>query len=98
MGVESAHFSGIVDGGSLLDVFCCLLGVFCCRAALVLEALGQFEGLVFVVMSTRENIRLITRTPLICLFERLSATLRESIRVCSGRHISDKHTHVVSLV
>ena len=35
---------------------------------------------------------------LVCLFERLSATLRESIRVCSGRHISDKLTKLIPLV
>ena len=28
------------------------------------KALGQFEDLVFVIMSTRENIRLMARTPL----------------------------------
>ena len=28
----------------------------------ILKTLGQFENLVFVIMSTRENIRLIART------------------------------------
>ena len=28
----------------------------------LLKTLGQFENLVFVIMSTRENIRLIART------------------------------------
>ena len=31
-----------------------------------LKTLGQFENLGFVIMSTRENIRLIARAPLMC--------------------------------
>ena len=34
----------------------------------------------------------------ICLFEGLSPTLRASIRVCSGTHISDKITPIVPSV
>ena len=33
-------------------------------AELILKALGQFENLVFAIMSTRENIHLMARTPL----------------------------------
>ena len=31
-----------------------------------LKTLGQFENLGFVIISTRENIRLIARAPLLC--------------------------------
>ena len=34
------------------------------RNSPILKILGQFENLGFVIMSTRENIRLIARTPL----------------------------------
>ena len=44
--------------------YVCLLCIFYCRTTPILKTLGQFENLVFVIMSTRENIRLIARTPL----------------------------------
>ena len=62
MEVESAHFHGIVNGESLCNIFCCLLCTFYCQTTPILKTLGQFENLVFVIMSTRENIRLIART------------------------------------
>ena len=63
MGVECARFHGIVNGESLGSVFCCLLCIFYCWTTPILKTVGQFENLVFVIMSTRENIRLIARTP-----------------------------------
>ena len=39
------------------------LCMFCYRNRPILKTLGQFENLGFVIMSTRENIRLIARTP-----------------------------------
>ena len=62
MGVESARLHGIVNGESPSNVFCRLLCIFYCQTTLILKTLGQFENLVFVIMSTRENIRLIART------------------------------------
>ena len=59
VGVESARFHGIVNSESLWNAFCCLLCIFYCRTTAILKSLGQFENLVFVIMSTRENIRLI---------------------------------------
>ena len=59
VGVESAHLHGIVNGESLWNVFCCPLCIFYCQTTPILKTLGQFENLVFVIMSTRENIRLI---------------------------------------
>ena len=47
-----------------LKLIFCLLCIFYYRTTPNLKTLGQFENLVFVIMSTRENIRLITRTPL----------------------------------
>ena len=38
---------------------------FTTEADPILKTLGQFENLGFVIMSTRENIRLIDRAPLI---------------------------------
>ena len=35
------------------------------RNSPILRILGQFENLGFVIMSTRENIRVIARTPLL---------------------------------
>ena len=61
VGGESARFHGIVNGESLRNVFCCLLCIFYCRTTPILKTLGQFENL----MTTRENIRLIARTPLL---------------------------------
>ena len=61
MGVVSACFHIIVNGESLWNVFCCLLSYFTAKLHQFLT-LGQFENLVFVIMSTRENIRLIART------------------------------------
>ena len=31
----------------------------------ILKTLGQFENLMFVILSTRENVDLIARTPLV---------------------------------
>ena len=59
--VESARLQGIVNGESLWNVFYCLLCIFYCQTTQILKTLGQFENLVFVIMSTRENIRLIAR-------------------------------------
>ena len=36
-----------------------------CQTTPILKTYGQFENLVFVIMSTRENIRLIARTSLV---------------------------------
>ena len=35
-----------------------------CQITPIVKTLGQFENLVFVIMSTRENIRLIARSSL----------------------------------
>ena len=51
----------------MVNVFCCLLCIFYCRTTPILKTLGQFENLVFVIMSTRENIRLIARSSLVSL-------------------------------
>ena len=37
VGVESARFHGIVNGESLINVFCCLLCIFYCRATPILK-------------------------------------------------------------
>ena len=50
MGVESARFDGIVNGE------------FYFWPTPILKTLGQFGNLVFVIMLTRENIRLIARS------------------------------------
>ena len=71
MGVESARFHGIVNGESLWNVFCCLHCIFYCQTTPILKTLGQFENLVFVIMSTRENIRLIAKTSLCPLYIQL---------------------------
>ena len=60
---ECARFYGIVNGESLWNVFYCLLCIFYCQTTPILKTLGQFENLVFIIMSTRKNIRLIARTP-----------------------------------
>ena len=65
MGVESARLHGFVKDESLWNVFCCLLCIFYCQTTSILKTLGQFENLEFVIMSTRENIRLIARTSLL---------------------------------
>ena len=64
MGVESTHFHGIVNGESLWNVLCCLLCIFYCQTTPILKSLGQFENLVFVIMS---NIRLIARISLVAI-------------------------------
>ena len=38
--------------------------IFYCQTISILKTFGQFENLVFVIMSTRENIHLIAKTPL----------------------------------
>ena len=60
-GVESARLHDIVNGESLRNIFCCLLCIFYCQTTPISKTLGQFENLVFVIMSTRENVRLIAR-------------------------------------
>ena len=64
VGVESARFHGIVNGESLWNVFCCLLWIFYYWTAPILKTLGKFENLMFLIMSTRGNIRLIARNSL----------------------------------
>ena len=66
MGVECTGFHGIVNGESLWNLFCCLLCKFYYWTTPILKTLGQIENLVFVIMSTRENIRLIARTSFSC--------------------------------
>ena len=63
VGVEGASFHGIVNDGSHWNLFWCFLCIFYYRNSPILKLLGQFENLGFVIMSTRENIRLIARTP-----------------------------------
>ena len=64
MEVESARFHGIVNSKLLWNVFCCLLCIFYCWTTPILKTFGQFENLAIVIMSTRENIRLIARSSL----------------------------------
>ena len=64
VGVEGASFHGFVNDGSLWNIFWCFLCIFYYRNSSILKILRQFENLGFVIMSTRENIRLIARTPL----------------------------------
>ena len=70
MGIESARFHGIVKCQIALNVFCCLLCIFNYQTTPILKTLGQFENLLFGIMSTRENIRLIARRPLLCVGHR----------------------------
>ena len=63
VGVQGASFHGFVNDGSLWNLFWCFLCIFYYRNSTILQILGQFENLGFVVMSTRENIRLIARAP-----------------------------------
>ena len=54
---------GIVNGESLWNVLSCLLCIiFYCWTTPILKTLRQFENLVFVIMSNRENIRLFAST------------------------------------
>ena len=72
MGVEGASFHGFVNDGSLWNLFGCFLCISYYRKSNspILKILGQFENLGFVIMSTRENIRLIARAPLLlCILE-----------------------------
>ena len=64
MGVEGASFNGFVNDESLWNLFWCFLCKFYYRSRPILKTLGQFQNLGFAIMSTRENIRLIARTPL----------------------------------
>ena len=64
VGVESTSFHGFVNDESIWNVFWCLQCIFYCRTTPILKTQGQFENLVFVIMSTRENIRLIACAPL----------------------------------
>ena len=64
MGEEGANFHGFVNDESLRNLFWCFLCIFYYRNSPILKTLGQFEKLGFVIMSTRENIRLIARAPL----------------------------------
>ena len=59
MGVESAHFHGIVNGETNFVAY------YAYFTAELHQFTEQFENLVFVIMSTRENIHLIARTPLV---------------------------------
>ena len=65
VGVEGASFHGFVNDESLWNLFWCFLCIFYYRNSPIFKALGQFENLGFVIMSTRENIRLIARAPLL---------------------------------
>ena len=62
MGVEGASFNGFVNDESLWNLFWCFLCKYY-RNRPILKTLGQFQNLGFAIMSTRENIRLIARTP-----------------------------------
>ena len=64
VGVEGASFHGFVNDWSLWNLFWCFFCIFYYRNSPILKILGQFENLGFVIMSTRENIRLIARAPL----------------------------------
>ena len=48
-----------------------ILCIFYCQTTHILKSLGQFENLVFVIMSTRENIRLIARTASLYLLHKI---------------------------
>ena len=61
MGIESTSFHGFVNDELLWNVF--MLTMHILLPNRILETLGQFENLMFVIMSTRENTRLIARTP-----------------------------------
>ena len=63
VGVDGASFNGFVNDESLWNLFWCFLCKFYYRNRPILKTLGQFQNLGFVIMSTRENIRLIARTP-----------------------------------
>ena len=67
VGVEGASFHGFVVDESLWNQFWCFQCIFYYRNSPILKILGQFENLSFVIMSTRENIRLIARAPLAIL-------------------------------
>ena len=49
--------------------------IFYCQTTQILKTLGQFENLVFVIMSTRENIRLIARSSLELVYEKKNGSL-----------------------
>ena len=53
-----------------------ILCIFYCQTTQILKTLGQFENLVFVIMSTRENIRLIVRAT---SYNRVSHLTRDTI-------------------
>ena len=65
--VEGASFNGFVNDGSLWNLFWCVLCIFYYRHSPILKILGQFENEGFEIMSTRENMRLIARSPLLSL-------------------------------
>ena len=44
--------------------------MFYYRSSPILKTLGQFENLGFLIMSTRENIRLIARAPFMIIIAR----------------------------
>ena len=62
MEVEKTSCHGFVNDESLWDVFMLTMHILL-PATPNLKTLGQFGNLVFVIMSTRANIRLIARTP-----------------------------------
>ena len=66
MGVEGPSFHGFVNDESLWNIFWCFLCIFYYRNSPISKTLGQFENLDFVIISTRENIRLIARAPYRC--------------------------------
>ena len=61
MGVESINFYCFAYDVLLWNVFLCLLYLLCYRTAPIFKTRLQFENLVFVIMSTMENTRLIDR-------------------------------------
>ena len=63
MGVESTSFHDFANDESLWNVFDAYYAYFNAEPRQFLKALGQFENLVFLIMSTREDTRLIARTP-----------------------------------
>ena len=70
VGVGGASFHGFVNNGSLWNLFWCFLCIFYYRNGPIFKTLGQFENLGFVIMSARENIRIIARAPYNYLFQR----------------------------
>ena len=85
MGVEGASFHGFVNDESLGNLFLCFLCIFYYRNSSILEILGQFENLGFVIMSSRENIRHIARAPL--NQKELSVHMQRMLKMCRCLYI-----------